>query len=205
MAELERSVKEYEKLIRLLKEENERLKRGLLGRRRNDSRPTTRSSHSRCCKWRSARSRSPRPMTPRRSASLRSTRENSRNESRSLRRCSVFRSRSCRSRCRERASTPSISSAPTCERCSSVAPHRRSSCSSSTRSSCARITTRVRRRSCSRPTLWRCPSRAASPARACSPNESSAAGQDHQPLNRLEGIYGREGLDLARSTICTWH
>ena len=29
--------------------------------------------------------------------------------------------------------------------------------------------------------------------------------QDHQPLNRLEGIYGREGLDLARSTICTWH
>jgi transposase len=29
--------------------------------------------------------------------------------------------------------------------------------------------------------------------------------QDHQPLNRLEGIYGREGLDLSRSTICTWH
>jgi len=29
--------------------------------------------------------------------------------------------------------------------------------------------------------------------------------QDHQPLNRLEDIYGREGLDLARSTICTWH
>jgi transposase len=29
--------------------------------------------------------------------------------------------------------------------------------------------------------------------------------QDHQPLNRLEGIYGREGLELARSTICTWH
>ncbi len=29
--------------------------------------------------------------------------------------------------------------------------------------------------------------------------------QDHQPLNRLEGIYGREGLDVARSTICTWH
>lgn len=28
---------------------------------------------------------------------------------------------------------------------------------------------------------------------------------DHQPLNRLEGIYGREGLDIARSTICTWH
>jgi transposase len=29
--------------------------------------------------------------------------------------------------------------------------------------------------------------------------------QDHQPLNRLEDIYGREGLDLAKSTICTWH
>lgn len=28
---------------------------------------------------------------------------------------------------------------------------------------------------------------------------------DHQPLHRLEGIYGREGLDIARSTICTWH
>jgi transposase len=29
--------------------------------------------------------------------------------------------------------------------------------------------------------------------------------QDHQPLNRLEDIYAREGLDLAKSTICTWH
>ena len=29
--------------------------------------------------------------------------------------------------------------------------------------------------------------------------------QDHQPLNRLEGIYAREGLPLAKSTICTWH
>ena len=29
--------------------------------------------------------------------------------------------------------------------------------------------------------------------------------QDHQPLNRLEGIYAREGLDLAKSTLCTWH
>lgn len=29
--------------------------------------------------------------------------------------------------------------------------------------------------------------------------------QDHQPLNRQEGIYGREGLDLSRSTLCTWH
>jgi hypothetical protein len=29
--------------------------------------------------------------------------------------------------------------------------------------------------------------------------------QDHQPLNRLEGIYGREGLALPRSTLCTWH
>jgi len=29
--------------------------------------------------------------------------------------------------------------------------------------------------------------------------------QDHQPLHRLEGIYAREGLELARSTICTWH
>ncbi len=28
---------------------------------------------------------------------------------------------------------------------------------------------------------------------------------DHQPLNRLEGIYAREGLDLAKSTLCTWH
>jgi hypothetical protein len=29
--------------------------------------------------------------------------------------------------------------------------------------------------------------------------------QDHLPLNRLEGIYARDGLDLARSTICGWH
>jgi transposase len=29
--------------------------------------------------------------------------------------------------------------------------------------------------------------------------------QDHQPLNRLEGIYGREGLTIPKSTICTWH
>src|SRR5262249_20244778 len=30
-------------------------------------------------------------------------------------------------------------------------------------------------------------------------------GQDHQPLHRLEQIYAREGLSLARSTLCTWH
>jgi transposase len=29
--------------------------------------------------------------------------------------------------------------------------------------------------------------------------------QDHLPLHRLERIYGRDGLDLARSTICGWH
>lgn len=29
--------------------------------------------------------------------------------------------------------------------------------------------------------------------------------QDHLPLHRLERIYGREGLDLARSTMCGWH
>ena len=29
--------------------------------------------------------------------------------------------------------------------------------------------------------------------------------QDHLPLNRLEGIYAREGLELARSTMCGWH
>jgi transposase len=29
--------------------------------------------------------------------------------------------------------------------------------------------------------------------------------QDHQPLHRLEEIYGRDGLDLARSTMCGWH
>jgi transposase len=29
--------------------------------------------------------------------------------------------------------------------------------------------------------------------------------QDHLPLNRLESIYAREGLDFDRSTICTWH
>jgi transposase len=28
---------------------------------------------------------------------------------------------------------------------------------------------------------------------------------DHLPLHRLERIYGREGLELARSTVCTWH
>jgi transposase len=28
---------------------------------------------------------------------------------------------------------------------------------------------------------------------------------DHLPLNRLEAIYAREGLGLARSTLCGWH
>ncbi len=28
---------------------------------------------------------------------------------------------------------------------------------------------------------------------------------DHQPLHRLEGIYARDGLQLAKSTLCTWH
>ena len=29
--------------------------------------------------------------------------------------------------------------------------------------------------------------------------------QDHLPLNRLEGIYARDGIELARSTMCGWH
>lgn len=29
--------------------------------------------------------------------------------------------------------------------------------------------------------------------------------QDHLPLHRLERIYGRQGLELARSTLCGWH
>jgi transposase len=29
--------------------------------------------------------------------------------------------------------------------------------------------------------------------------------QDHMPLNRLEQMYAREGLELARSTMCGWH
>lgn len=29
--------------------------------------------------------------------------------------------------------------------------------------------------------------------------------QDHIPLHRMEDVYAREGLDLARSTICGWH
>jgi transposase len=29
--------------------------------------------------------------------------------------------------------------------------------------------------------------------------------QDHLPANRLEGIYARDGLELARATICGWH
>ena len=29
--------------------------------------------------------------------------------------------------------------------------------------------------------------------------------QDHLPLHRLEGIYRRDGIDLNRSTLCTWH
>ncbi len=28
---------------------------------------------------------------------------------------------------------------------------------------------------------------------------------DHQPLHRQEGIYARDGLDIARSTLCGWH
>jgi hypothetical protein len=29
--------------------------------------------------------------------------------------------------------------------------------------------------------------------------------QDHLPLNRLEGIYARDGCELPRSTMCDWH
>jgi transposase len=29
--------------------------------------------------------------------------------------------------------------------------------------------------------------------------------QDHLPVNRLEDIYARDGLELARSTMCGWH
>ena len=29
--------------------------------------------------------------------------------------------------------------------------------------------------------------------------------QDHIPLNRMEDVYARDGLELARSTICGWH
>lgn len=29
--------------------------------------------------------------------------------------------------------------------------------------------------------------------------------QDHMPLNRLEDMYGRDGVELARSTVCGWH
>jgi len=29
--------------------------------------------------------------------------------------------------------------------------------------------------------------------------------QDHQPLSRLEDIYRRERIELAKSTLCTWH
>ena len=29
--------------------------------------------------------------------------------------------------------------------------------------------------------------------------------EDHLPLHRLERVYGREGLELSRSTICDWH
>jgi transposase len=29
--------------------------------------------------------------------------------------------------------------------------------------------------------------------------------QDHLPLNRLEGIYGRDGIELSRKTMCGWH
>jgi transposase len=29
--------------------------------------------------------------------------------------------------------------------------------------------------------------------------------QDHMPLNRLEDMYARDGVELARSTMCGWH
>jgi len=29
--------------------------------------------------------------------------------------------------------------------------------------------------------------------------------QDHLPLHRMEGIYRRDGIELNRSTLCTWH
>ena len=29
--------------------------------------------------------------------------------------------------------------------------------------------------------------------------------QDHLPLNRLGDVYSRDGIELARSTMCGWH
>ena len=29
--------------------------------------------------------------------------------------------------------------------------------------------------------------------------------QDHQPLHRLESVYARDGIELARQTMCDWH
>lgn len=29
--------------------------------------------------------------------------------------------------------------------------------------------------------------------------------QDHMPLHRLENMYARDGVELARSTMCGWH
>ena len=43
------------------------------------------------------------------------------------------------------------------------------------------------------------------PAPACSPTPSCSAGRTTSRSNRLERIYGREGLELPRATVCDWH
>ncbi len=56
---------------------------------------------------------------------------------------------------------------------------------------------------CCRPRRQSCRSSAALPVRRfCGRLDIARRWQDHLPLHRLERIYGREGLELARSTIC---
>ena len=115
VAELERSVKEYEKLIRLLKEENERLKRGLLGQKAE--RFSTNDSQLSLAMLQMAFGTEPVAPTDDPEAERIVAEYTRKQPKRKPLPEALLRvgSRCCRSRCRERASTPSSASARTCE------------------------------------------------------------------------------------------
>lgn len=231
---------EYRKLVLHLREENERLKRGLLGQKaerlpRNDAQLTLAILAM-------AMGGPRQQVRPRRhpsssGRSSRSTRVASPSAGHLRKTCRGSNSRSSRRRWSSKAWTPSSSSAPSDAPCSSAAPLPTSWSRSCTRSSCAR---RARRRSRSARQVRPSPRRRRRRRTASDdsdgapggdaqerkvlvgetvelPIERGSAGpglladtivrrwQDHQPLHRLEGIYGREGLELSRSTVCTWH
>ena len=105
----------------------------------------------------------------------------------------------------ERDPTPSNSSGPRRAPSSNDGRPPPSSSRSSTRSTSGRIGTGMLRWKCGRRIRSTCPSHDSVAGPTLLADTVVRRWQDNQPLNRLEGIYGREGLPIPKSTLCTWH